>query len=264
MKKTISLFIAIMIIVMTAVPVAAFSENQSYGSVGKTAQEPTIDGVRDAMYDYATALPVDRVLGGELAAQGTAYLLYSADNLFILVEVSDSTDIYIDGADVWNADCVEVLFDWDDSGTVQQYRLNSANELTGDKTEERDWSAKVVKNDSGYTAEFGFALDSADAGTQIGMMIMITDLHTEGDVAQNNIMLANSAATGGPWDFATYDYLVLGDDIVLPEPETEAEAPSDPVPAAPQTLDIAIIISAVTLAISAIAIFALSKKRHGL
>ncbi|MDD4774268.1 MAG: sugar-binding protein [Eubacteriales bacterium] len=156
MKKAISLFIAVMIIVMLAVPAAAFSENQSYGSVGKTPVEPAVDGVKDEVYDYGLALRVNRVLGGELAAEGTAYLLYSDTYLYVFVDVKDSTDVYIDGADAWNADCVEVLFDWDDSGTVQQYRLNSASEPTGDKTEERDWSAAAVKNDSGYTAEFRF------------------------------------------------------------------------------------------------------------
>ncbi|MFA6947566.1 MAG: sugar-binding protein [Eubacteriales bacterium] len=270
MKKMLFPILLSALLVCSAIPTFAYSQNASYGSVPQISGELDVDGVMDDAYNYGLKLKINRVLGGELAAQGDAYYVYSDNYLYIYTVVTDSTDCHVDD-EVWNADCVEMLFDWDDSNSAVQYRVNSDNVSSGDGDGGiRDFSGASVRTDAGYNVEFRIALDGAAKDSNIGLMMMVTDLYTDGSVDQNNIMLASSLNEGGPWAAETYDYLTLGDvaDIPVEVEETAPaaeEAPASDDTAAPsvtaaQTSD-ASLVSAALLALSAAGAFVFAKKK---
>ncbi len=64
--------------------------------ISKTDTAPQADGVKDSIYDTATVLEIDRVSYRENAVPGnisaTAYVGYTAENLYVYAEIEDDTN----------------------------------------------------------------------------------------------------------------------------------------------------------------------------
>ncbi len=124
MKKLFSILLAASMAATLAV--GASAAEQTLKSVNGT---PTIDAVKDAMYDGSTPVVIERngsgdgeEKNGEMAT-GTVWSAWDADNIYFFIEINDSTKTSYgkthEGADVaaYMTDSVELCLDFVYDGT---------------------------------------------------------------------------------------------------------------------------------------------------
>ena len=268
MKKHIKAIIAVLLLAAISItPVFAEKDNANYGNAPKSTDAITLDGVKDAVYDYGLMLPITRdgsyyySLTDNDGTKGTAWILWQDGFMYVYVEVTkDKTPIlpYTDGLDEWMYDSVEVMLDPDNDGSVtEQYRVDAYGNLTGNADFEGAY--RVIDSNS-YAVEHKIPITKG-AGADIGFLIQINMMWADDD--RSLVYPDSSTGEAKAWDQMNYDYIVLSADevtAVIPEapveepPATEEPTPtptaaaSEPAPApavppVPQTGDMGLILS---------------------
>ncbi|MGN8646140.1 endo-1,4-beta-xylanase [Gracilibacillus sp. HCP3S3_G5_1] len=204
--------------------------NHSTASYGT----PTIDGMIDDVWSDAPELPVNRYQTAWQGATGTAKALWDEENLYVLIQVSDS-ELDDSNENAWEQDSIEVFVDennektsfyQDDDG---QYRVNFNNvaSFNPESIAEGFESATRV-SDNGYTVEvkIPFKTITPKHNTEIGFDVQINDAR---DGARQSVATWNDT-TGA----AFQDTSVLGNLTLVQSQEPEPEVPRDPEESGPE------------------------------
>ena len=284
MKKLVSLALAVLMLSALAISASASVDGACKGIVPQI--DPGVIVVDGEMDDvYADALKVDIDLfntGSETGTHGEAYMLWAEGSYYLYVRVYDA-DVQVPTEDMqmntpWCTDSVEMFFDFgnnhelltqqfrvDFSGFPSYYTEGGAEYAYGpvDAAPYFDEYAATWK-DYGYNIEMkvnfstiGVALKQGDS---IGLQLQINDMTADnesGTTAVYNMANSNDAKS---WDTDLYDYVTLGEKIVIETPVEEApaeeaaaeEAPAAAAPAAaPTTADAGIIAAGAVMAVAA-------------
>ncbi len=282
MKKILAV---IMVIAMLAIPVMAADE--SLGSVPSTSDTISIDGVKDAIYDQGLILAVNSALGSDaigiqpVTATGTAYILRSADTLYVLVEVVGESDFRVldESAfeiESWGDDGVEVILNRpcnDIKESSVEYRISPNGYMYFDWEGNQDFGAAAdarfeagcTTTDTSYTVEYAIPLDGAT--DKLDFFIFGQDAIADGSGFNGYFTLSPIAVV---WTAAEYNYLSLdgaevtanastGSENVDTDADVTVDTDADVTDDAPQTFDVAVI-SAIAAVIT-LAGAVISKKR---
>ncbi|MCL2815585.1 MAG: hypothetical protein FWD23_13370 [Oscillospiraceae bacterium] len=271
MKKIIALIVAVMVAAAGAGSVFAHSDQNSLGSVPKTAVAPVIDGVKDDIYNEGLYIPIKNphsaTPDGGLGGGAEAWVLWDDDCMYIFIDVKVAyfyvQDDYQDKqvGSQWDLTTVEIIVDFtnatDDPNEVTQFRMDDSGypnatfgrntpQLVGDECKPYiGWGS--VKGANSYTAEFKIDYKACEAqakasditsygsaygaGKQIGFYLFAQEI---GD-GESALFISNPTDRSGNWVPDIYDYIVLGDNVVgapaPAEPEPEPAAPEAPPPA---------------------------------
>lgn len=144
---------------------------------------PVIDGHIDDVWTDAKVLPVDRYQGAWHGANGEARVLWDAENLYVLFEVSDS-NLDMLNENSWEQYSVEVFIDEKNTKStfyvdgVGQYRVNFANETffnPEDIEEGFESATHIHESGNGYTVEMKipFKTINPEANLDIGFDVQI-------------------------------------------------------------------------------------------
>ena len=136
-----------------------------------------VDGVIEDTYRDGVKIPVNNVVAGDhsSATSGTAYMTYDENNIYLAVDVKDSTD---NGASDYVALTIDLLYDatlFKEGATVYRDAANYTDpnfylgyiRLMSDNTadynalmfnEAKGYSRKQVRTDDGYIVEFRIEL----------------------------------------------------------------------------------------------------------
>ncbi|MEH0153127.1 sugar-binding protein [Limibacter armeniacum] len=181
--------------------------------IGYIATAPSIDQNIDAVWSTAPAKGISNATIGGTPGDYTGQwkALYDANNLYVLVEVSDATRTNDSGSEWWNDDVVEIFIDGNNSkGTTYDglndfqlgFRWNDATVHAGGNS---------VQNTSGinfsmYAAGSGYVLEAAIPwstigttpviGTQIGFDVAVDDDDNGGD---RDAQMVSIATTDAGW-----------------------------------------------------------------
>ena len=170
MKKLFtSMLAASMVVSAFGISALAAESGTAYGEVPATAEEISIDGVKDEIYDQGLKIAIadpDSSTPDDTTT-GEAWLLWNgSDTLYAYVEVKDSDVIVYDGTpNAWETDSVELFLDYSNTvaRTRDQYRIDikgvatyyDTTTYTGDDTKAygfENWA--VNEMDGGYAVEF--------------------------------------------------------------------------------------------------------------
>jgi hypothetical protein len=269
MKKFIALILAVMVVMAAAATVSAHSDNKNAGSIPKTAVAPSIDGVKDDIYDQGLFIPVrnghSATPDGGLGGGADAWMLWDDDNWYVFMKIDlagfyspdDWQDLQTDQP--WALTTCEVLIDFannsDEAQQVCQVRMNDKGfpnvtlmrddpHLNGDECKQYiEWG--FSKGDNYYCAEFKLKMSEfrkgvesvgviygSDwaAGKAIGLYLFSQECADDGTQA---LFVSVPTEMSGNWAPANYDYVTLGGDVVgaPPPAEPEPEAPAEQAPA---------------------------------
>ncbi|MFD2654823.1 endo-1,4-beta-xylanase [Gracilibacillus thailandensis] len=205
--------------------------NQSTASFGT----PEIDGSIDEVWSAATELPVNRYQMAWQGANGTAKTLWDEENLYVLIQVSDS-DLDDTNENAWEQDSIEVFVDENNAKTSfyqdddGQYRVNFNNETSFNPESIADgFESATNVSDNGYTVEvkIPFKTISPSDNTDIGFDVQINDAR---DGARESAATWNDTTGAGYQDTSVFGILTLEDSRgSTPDPEEpQPEEPGDP------------------------------------
>ncbi len=232
-------------------------DGEQSGLVPKITTPLAIDGQMESVYEQGLRANISRKADGtESPVNGVAYFLYDDQYLYVYVVANDNNrfdvsslvticpecgkqeghyskcehrgDYYdkigegdvVRDVNLWDDDCVEVLIDWANDGSVPvQYRVHASGMMS------RDYDTRVTgfngtAQDYGdyWGAEFAIALDASRAGTQLGVIAMVHSqerLEAEsGGYVEEYSSLNNSAAYGDAWGSQYFDYIELGTNVI--------------------------------------------------
>ena len=263
MKKLASLLMAGLLAVAMIAPVAADSTKVLNGT-------PVVDGQLDEIYLQSAVQTLGDPFhwwdftAGEEDMTAQAYFLWDDEYLYVAVDVDDPEVISV-GAAVyeanpqnWQAEATEL---WFDEGNGKWKTHAEATGLTffvqgvnGEPTfTSEDCQYAVSLTDDGYITEYAMPVANLKAGGTISTTLQVNDL------ASCEVHPGTGYASGS--QDANIVLTFDAEQVVLPEPETEAEVVeiAEEAAAAPQTFD-AGVIAAVAAIVSA-AGYAISKKR---
>lgn len=255
-KLTVLMLVATLIVGMFAVSASANNICESYGEIPKVDKPITLDGLRDGVYDYGVKMEINSGFHGEpneSGVSGTMWAAYDDNNLYVFIEVRDSSVFDIskdpnvkfcptcgkqqvvdsgcahmtDPAEakynIWNDDCVEFMVDWTNNGSVpSQYRVNRSGIATRDwDTQNIGFTAAASAGSNGtWYGELSIPLDSSKQGTEIGLMCMINNQKNIDPYEADYILLDNSAGYSDPWGSEFFDYITLGAPVEVPDDAT--------------------------------------------
>lgn len=251
-KLTVLMLVATLIVGMFAVSASANNICESYGEIPKVDKPITLDGLRDGVYDYGVKMEINSGFHGEpneSGVSGTMWAAYDDNNLYVFIEVRDSsvfdiskdpnvkfcptcgkqqvvdsgcahmTDPAEGKYNIWNDDCVEFMVDWTNNGSVpSQYRVNRSGIATRDwDTQNIGFTAAASAGSNGtWYGELSIPLDSSKQGTEIGLMCMINNQKSLDPYEADYILLDNSAGYSDPWGSEFFDYIKLGASVEVP------------------------------------------------
>ena len=157
-----------------------------HNEVAATAGTPTIDGEIDDIWANAQEIITDQLKSPEDVATAKVKLLYDADTLYVLAQVSDPI-IMTDNTNPWECDSIEFFIDENksqgssyDSNTFQ-LRVAADGAMTGAGTDwdkrSGDLTSAVKKVDGGYVVEaaYKFKAVKAKAGSSMGFNVSVND-----------------------------------------------------------------------------------------
>lgn len=160
-------------------------EPLSFTQVPEASAVPTIDGVKDAVWDDADVITTDKQVSGSGTAVGTFHLLWKGSTLYVYAEVADPV-VDVTGSDPWIQDSVEIYVDpgnykngsyrYDDT----QIRISAANALSFGTGDEGFQAARVDSAtslvDGGYVVEAAIDLLSySGLDTFHGLDVQVND-----------------------------------------------------------------------------------------
>ncbi len=185
-----------------------------YPSVHETASAPTIDGAADAAWDDGETVSLDNVIIGSSSHGGTSDLdasattLYDADDLYVLVEVTDDTAIQDSGA-IHDDDSIDLFLDvgnedetsYDGDEFMYQFRADGSGfqEVKNGATAGVSYAAAATS--SGYNVEVAiphFTVGTSPSdGKQLGFDVHVNDDDSGGS---RDSKLAWYATDPNVWD----------------------------------------------------------------
>ncbi|MCT2537036.1 endo-1,4-beta-xylanase [Aquibacillus koreensis] len=174
----------------------------------------TIDGEIEELWSNAPVLPIDRFQSAHNGATGEARVLWDAENLYVLVEVTDG-ELDKTSANAYEHDSVEVFLDEQNTKAASygdghgQYRVNFDNEQSfnpGDISE--GFESEAVVDGTNYFVEMKIPFKTTslvDVDT-IGFDVQINDAV---DGARNSVAIWNDYTGMGWSDPSVYGNLTL-------------------------------------------------------
>ncbi len=285
MKKFFSAILAGVVLASMATSIAASDIGESKGDVPKVPDgQITIDGkIDEAVWADALQVQIDTFNTGseDVGGTGTAYMLWTDGKYYLAVDVKDP-DVVISTEDVqmstpWTTDSVEMFFDFgnENAGDIHQFRvdysgfpsyyMNQSGDASAYGHEAAapyfdEYAASLTKD--GYSIEMLVNLDKygIKEGDAIGLQLQINNILSDNPTATASVYNMASSLGALSWQSDSYDYIVLGSELDIPEPEVEA--PAEDAPAAestPVTADAGIVAAA---AVMAIAVGVVLSKKH--
>jgi len=253
MKKTLSLILCAIMLVMMALPVSAVSTAKNAGTANGTTEKLTLDGKMDAAYVDGLEVAAAEIKGGKAESTAVFYTTYTSDALWIFCEIRDKTldtKLADPAKPTFQMDSIEIMLDPDNKGENTadklplQMRIDFDGNLSARKGQKGTslyhspakngnvdfYEAKAVKVDGGFDAEYKIPLSGLKAGKQLGFNFCYNDWDTTG---KNRTTLVTTAGVDS-WTADKYNYFVLGDII---EPVKEAAPAANAK--APATADLA-------------------------
>lgn len=202
---------------------------------------PEIDGVPDACYDEGLTMNIGNLFGNrDKPVNGRAYAIYDDNNLYFLVECYDDDFFNImdhvtictqcgkqrgrysgcahmaegeyDAANMWDDDCVDLMIDWSNDGSVpSQYRVSRSGIASRDYDTWNIGFTGVGRDDGDvWYAEFAIPLNTSAVGTELGLHIMIHSQNSLNPYSETYAAICNYNATGSDsWGSDYYDYIIL-------------------------------------------------------
>ncbi|WP_336775860.1 endo-1,4-beta-xylanase [Paenibacillus sp. MMO-58] len=181
--------------------------NAQYGT-------PVIDGTVDSLWNSAQTIPVNRYQMAWQGATGTAKALWDDQNLYVLVQVSD-TQLNKANDNAWEQDSVEVFLDQNNGKTTSyqsddgQYRVNFDNETSfSPPSIAAGFESQTKKTANSYTVELKIPLTAVTPANQkkLGFDVQINDA-TDG--ARTSVAAWNDTTGNGYQDTSVYGELTL-------------------------------------------------------
>jgi hypothetical protein len=165
---------------------------QTAATISPAARPPVINGSLDDVWSSARSFKLDNVLiesptGNHATAEYRG--LWDANNLYLLVDVTDSTLHHDPGSDPWQNDSVEVYLDATDSKSSDYGDTDYQYLFSWDKTAPAISESKhhqtngvqyaMVTTDKGYRLEIAFPWSTLgtkpSAGARIGLDVQVND-----------------------------------------------------------------------------------------
>lgn len=175
---------------------------------------PTIDGTVDAAWSKAPEMPINRYQSAWQGATGVAKALWDDENLYVLIQVSDS-QLDKSSANEWEQDSVEVFLDENNRKTTfyqdddGQYRVNFDNE-TSFKPEgmAEGFESATKVSGSNYTVEMKIPFKTITPAnhTKVGFDAQINDAK---DGARQSVAAWNDTTGNGFQDTSVFGVLTL-------------------------------------------------------
>lgn len=248
MKKILScVLVVVMLAAMFAVGVSAAEKSNylgcdNYGEIAQVDRKTVrLDGEKDEVYNEATPIAIASVFGASsnktssTNANGTAYIVYDSQYIWILVEVNDAS-LNTKASDALNGsyreDSVEINIDWANDGlniadkTPYQCRLshegyisarlgqsggNMFGSVEDGGTAPVTWlngASKVRADGTGYNCEFRIAIpDEVEVGERIGINIMINDWTDQG--GDRFMITSASSPAVREWTVENFGYITF-------------------------------------------------------
>lgn len=211
---------------------------------------PVIDGVMDAAYEVAQVASIENRANGsdptsEADLSVSAYLMWDADNLYVLYDVTDDT-LSNDSGSSWEDDTPEIYIDggnekrsfadggYDENDLQYEFGWN-ATTPTGNSPNEGNVEgveyAFVDKEDgSGYLLEavvpWARSAVTPTVGLEIGFELMVNDDDSPEEVVGTRQTKSSWFAPDGQ-DVAYQDPSAFGTAVLVEELGTAAENPSE-------------------------------------
>lgn len=229
MRKFLSFLLAITLTACLSVPMTANESNACFGEAAKvTENSVTTDGILDSLYLYGVKADISRCpaeyenyapTDGD--TYGTAYFIYDSEYLYIYLDVTDKTPYKRPSeAHYWDDDCVEVHIDWNNSasGAPLQYRISSDGTASrDDKADGLDFEAAALAKTDGWYGEMKIKLpDGITTGKKIGVGLMVSNYNGQSG-HQELVLEKNSLGTGTNSQASSYDYILLGETMIIPD-----------------------------------------------
>lgn len=206
-------------------------DNEDRARSGKAVfGTPVIDGTIDEVWNEAPALPINRFQGAwETGATGEGRVLWDDENLYVLIQVSDS---HLDksNTEAHEQDSVEVFLDQLNSKETTygdghgQYRVNFANETSfnpGSIEAGFESATHVNSSGTGYIVEMKIPLTklTPEDGTVIGFDLQINDARD----GERRSVTAWNDTSGNGWQ----DPSVFGNLTLVKSADSEPTEPGD-------------------------------------
>ncbi|GAA0404892.1 endo-1,4-beta-xylanase [Paenibacillus motobuensis] len=175
---------------------------------------PVIDGSIDTVWSNAPEMPINRYQSAWQGATGVAKALWDDQNLYVLIQVSDS-QLDKSSANAWEQDSVEVFVDENNAKTFVyqdddgQYRVNFDNETTFNPESIAEGFESATKiSGSNYTVEMKipFRTITPANNTKVGFDAQINDAK---DGARQSVAAWNDTTGNGFQDTSVFGVLTL-------------------------------------------------------
>lgn len=177
---------------------------------------PVIDGTIDAVWNNTPGMPINRYQMAWQGANGAAKALWDNENLYVLIQVSDS-QLDKSSANEWEHDSVEVFLDENNAKTSfyqdddGQYRVNFDNETSfNPESIAAGFESATQISGSNYTVEMKIPFKSITPANnmKIGFDAQINDAK---DGARQSVATWNDTTGNGYQDTSVYGVLTLID-----------------------------------------------------
>lgn len=175
---------------------------------------PVIDGTIDAVWSDTPGMPINRYQMAWQGASGVAKALWDDENLYVLIQVSDS-QLDKSSANVWEHDSVEVFLDENNAKTTfyqeddGQYRVNFENEASfSPESIAAGFESATQVSGSNYTVEMKIPFKTITPANnmKIGFDAQINDAK---DGARQSVATWNDTTGNGYQDTSVYGVLTL-------------------------------------------------------
>ncbi|MCT8136859.1 endo-1,4-beta-xylanase [Anaerobacillus sp. CMMVII] len=199
---------------------------------------PVIGGGIDEIWQDAPTLSIDRYQAAWQGANGVAKVLWDYDNLYVLLQVSDS-ELDKSSPNPWEQDSIEVFVDENNGKTSfyqeddGQYRVNFDNETTFNPTSiAAGFESETYKSSNGYTVEvkIPFKTITPENNTKIGFDLQINDGKNG---ARQSVATWNDTTGNAYQDTSVFGVLTLVKSTVE-QPEPGQPEPGQPEPGQPE------------------------------
>ncbi|WP_375143026.1 sugar-binding protein [Paenibacillus sp. D2_2] len=173
-----------------------------------------IDGTMDEVWNDAPEMPINRYQSAWQGATGVAKALWDDENLYVLIQVSDS-ELDKTSANAWEQDSIEVFVDENNAKTFVyqdddgQYRVNFDNETSFNPASVATGFKSATKvSGANYTVEMKipFKMITPANNTKIGFDTQINDAKNG---SRQSVAAWNDTTGNGYQDTSVFGVLTL-------------------------------------------------------
>ena len=169
--------------------------SEELGATEAIKGTPTIDGTKDAIWDKANEISVNKFVIGSSGATAVARTMWDDNKLYVFATVTDGS-LHKESTDAYQQDSLEIFVDQKNDRTDVygnddgQYRVNFNNEQSfGSNPGGSSLTSAAIVTDTGYIIEAAIDLDKINA--------------VEGSVLGFDLQVNNSDNSKGTRDSAT-------------------------------------------------------------